>query len=619
MKINFRGFAAAATMGLAAVCFVMIGSCEEGDSDSPGTVTDLSYFWRADALVWNGMVGVGAANGPADTRLLAWVATGDNDYEGQASLYDVRFVRSSDVARWGYADGASALIDYWDSALQVTGEPFPANSGALEQLFLPFIDPGSTIWLALKVYDEIGLESSMSNILGPLRLRRLMVPTRTGPGQIAAGFGTSLSSAGDVNLDGFLDIVLGSPAEGKVVIILNAGNQALINYRANTQGIFVLSAPGELVPTMTITGMAADEFGAAVSGGFRLNVDDLHDVAAGAPGFDPGGLTDAGAVFIYLGRFTLPPIISASLVDITITGQAAGDRFGAAISPGSDLNLDATDEILVGAPNAGGVGSVYVLSGSGMASGSASQALAIIKGEGAGDQFGSVVSSIQDVNGDGISDIAIGAPFHDEPGMADAGAVYIFYGGDSGVIGFKRLGLGQGVIDLSVAKADVTIRGSAPGRRFGKAITAGGDLAGDLDPIFDFAVSGGNTVYVFFGGPFGAVPFPLTGSNVEGLDINASAKLLGTAGQQFGAAIIGPGDLNRDGISDLVVGAPGADACYVYPGPIINGMTFKEIILAPVSKTGFGSSLAGPGDTNLDGIADLLIGAPTGGEAYFSF
>ena len=93
----FRALAAASIMVLGAAWLIMGVSCAEGDEDSPGAVSDLNYFWQADALVWNGRVSAGSALGPADTRLLAWTAPGDDDYDGQSSLYDLRFVTVSDT------------------------------------------------------------------------------------------------------------------------------------------------------------------------------------------------------------------------------------------------------------------------------------------------------------------------------------------------------------------------------------------------------------------------------------------------------------------------------------------------------------------------------------------
>jgi hypothetical protein len=608
VKERGRRFIAATLAALSMAAAMAGGSCADGDDHPPGRVGDLNYFWIADALFFNGRVSQGDTTGLADTRILAWAASGDDRYSGEASLYDIRYVTAEYVAQLGVADGAVALQSFWDQASQLFGEPGPRKAGRLEQFFLPRIDPGDTVWFAMRVVDEIGQESKTSNVAGPLHIRRLNIPVRPRPGDTVDGFGRALAGAGDLNADGYPDMLLGSTGEGTVAVVLGGANNTLINYQPNAQEISVLAAAPELTPAMSLIGDTADEFGASLAGLFNLNGDDLNDMGAGAPGLDDGVTAEAGAVFVYYGRASLPGSLSANSVDVIIKGEAAGDRFGASLSTAFELDTDGRHEFLAGAPGAYGAGAVYVFRGAGLASGTASSATALIKGEAAGDNFGAAAAVIGDVNGDGFQDFAAGAPDRDEPGAAAAGAVYVFYGGGDGVAGFAGIAAGGTVmIDLASAGADVTIRGSAPGRRFGKRITSCGNLAGSADMNFDFAVSGGDTVYVFFGGAL-----------MDGLDVSASARL-SVAGEEFGAAIMGPGDLDRDGVDDLMVGAPGADAVYIFKGPVVHGAAPDERIDAALGGARFGASLAGTGDVNFDGFVDFLIGAPLSGEANFVF
>lgn len=581
---------------------------------------DLHFFWRADALVWNGRVSEGNTTGLADTRILAWTAPGDDGRDGNASLYDVRYVTSADIAALGAADAQSALIGYWDNLRKLTGEPDPNDAGNLEQIFLPAISPDDTVWFAMRAVDEVGQESVVSNIAGPFRVRRLAAPLRPRTGDTVTDYGTPMAGPGDVNGDNYRDMLLGSPGEGSITVIKGGGNLNLLRGLWNAQGVYVYRAIAELTPVTTIAGNIADLFGASAAGLFNQNGDVLMDIGAGAPDFSVGATVEQGAAYVFYGRVIMPAALSASSVDVIITGDAAGDHFGSSLSPAFDLDGDGRDEFMVSSPDAYGTGAAYVFRGLGLVSGAASNALAIIKGEAAGDEFGTVLSTIGDVNGDGYPDVAVGAPLHDEPGAVAAGAVYVFYGGENGVAGFAGLAFGQTVVvDLSATRADVTIRGTEAGRMFGKAISAGGNLAGDLDAAYDFAVSGGDTVYVFFGGAAAAVPFPLAGSSVEGADVNASARLSGVPGEEFGAALLGVGDINLDHTDDLLVGAPGADKCYLFPGPIVNGMAAEESIEGDVAGHRFGAALAGTGDVNYDGFNDLMIGAPLAGQAYFIF
>ena len=139
--------------------FVAGQSCAEGDDEKPGTVTDLNFFWRADALLWNGRVQVGDTSGLADTRVLAWRAPGEDGSDGKTSLYDVRYVKAEDLAFWGLADARSFFVNFWEDARRFYGESNPRKAGSLEQLFLPRLSPGDTVWFALRSYDEIGQES----------------------------------------------------------------------------------------------------------------------------------------------------------------------------------------------------------------------------------------------------------------------------------------------------------------------------------------------------------------------------------------------------------------------------------------------------------------------------
>lgn len=602
----------------AAVALMILAGCGEGDVTKPGRVRDLNFFFSADALIFDGRVKVGDTAGEPDTRLLAWTAPGDDGFEGQAALYDLRYLKATDLERLGVSDPERAMIDHWDKARQIYGEPYPRKGGELEQLLLPRMSPGDTLWFALRAVSKVARESKISNLAGPFRAPWLQLPLRPEPGMTALDYGLQVRGAGDVDNDEHTDFLIASPGQGTVTLTRGQKTRDLIRHQKNINGIPVLTMLPELVPTMTIIGDPADEFGASISGGHRLNDDKRSDFAVGAPGFDPGSAVNAGAVFVFYGRKDMPETLDASLADVILYGEA-GDRFGEALARGLDLVRDGFGELLVGAPDAfGTAGAVYVFRGKHLASGPASSAVLVIKGEAPGDRFGEVIANIGDVNGDGIPDFAVGAPGRSEGGLADAGAVYVFYGGDAGVAEFTTNRASHLTLDLSATPADVTIRGSAAGRRFGSAITAGGNLAGDQNGTTDFAVSGGDTVYIFFGGLDRPLSFPFSGSAVEGEDGHASVQLAGAPGEDFGFAIAGVGDLDGDGVDDLAVCAPGADACYLFRGRIVAGSQPAWTLLGPAGS-GFGTSVAATGDSNRDGSPDLLIGAPLLGEAYFTF
>jgi len=605
--------AALVALPLVLVC-VLSGACVEGDDEEPGAVSDLAFFFKADALAWNGKVTEGDTAGTPDTRILAWTSTGDDKRDGEASLYDIRYFKQSELDELG-KDARSAFYEFWGRAGILRNEPCPGEAGELEQFFLPRLDTGETVWFAMKVKDEVGNISDISNIEGPVRIRRLSVPVRPAAGGTAFGFGAALAAAADVNNDFLQDMLVGAPSQGKAVLVLGRSNDSLVARRANLNGISVLSAVPELTPAFTLVGEGAEEFGADVAGLYDLNGDEFDDMGVGAPGLDRGATVDAGAVYVKFGSDVLPSTLSADSVDVIIRGDEDGGMLGYALAPAFDLDQDTRPEFMAGAPGAFGTGAVYVFKGQGLVSGDASSAFVIIKGEALGDSLGAALSSVGDVNGDGVRDLAVAAPYHN----GGAGAVYVFYGGDAGALNWPALPAGGTVFDLATRKADVTIRGTGAGARFGKALSAGGNLAGDSDLAFDFAVSADDKVYVFFGGASGAVPFPAAGSSVEALDSDASAVLSGAAGEEFGADIAGAGDLNGDGISDLVVGAPGAEQCRIFRGPVTHSSLPDDFMLSPAAGSDFCRGLAGVGDLNLDGFADVLVGAPLAGQAFLSF
>lgn len=603
-------------------CLLLAAGCAEGDDEDPARIKDLHFFEIADNLIRGNRVSSGNTVKQPDTRMLAWTAPGDDGYDGKASLYDIRYIKQDDLERWGMDDAGRAMEKKWDDARELRGEDYPRKGGSLEQLLLPRISAGETLWFAMRTSDEVGHRPGISNVAGPFRIPILEIPLREAAGQTVDGYGRAVSSAGDVNGDEVTDFLVGNTVSGRVTLTAGVKISGLFEKTPNVHGVKALSVITGLSPFMTVKGNTADGFGSAVSGIHRINDDSISDVAAGAPAYDGG----KGAVYVFYGSKDLPQTMDADTLEgktgspsgRLLTGEASGDNFGSAVSPAFDLDLDENAEFIVGAPGAFGTGAVYVFRGKDLASGSASQALLTIKGEQAGDEFGAVVSSISDVNGDEIPDIAVGAPGHD----GDKGAVYVFYGGDAGAARFQSISPGPAVLDPASTPADVTIRGTISGGRFGKAVAAGGNLSGTEDAYYDFAVSGGSTVYVFFGGVSSLIPFPLQGSAVEGVDNEASARLSGPPGEDFSADIAGVGDINHDGRDDLLVGAPAASRCYLYTGPVTEGMAWSDpevMTFEGETGSGFGFQVSGVGDANKDGFDDFLVGAPYLGIGYYRF
>ena len=185
----------------------------------------------------------------------------------------------------------------------------------------------------------------------------------------------------------------------------------------------------EAITERFFTGQAAgDRFGISVSTAGDVNGDGYSDIIVGAPFNDAGG-NDAGRAYIYFGGTSMD-----NIADVIMTGEAADDRFGFPVSTAGDVNGDGYNDVIVGAifNDAGGntAGRAYIYFGGTSMDNNVDVTMT---GEAAGDFFGISVSTAGDVNGDGYSDVIVGAYFNDAGG-SDAGRAYIYFGGHQWII-----------------------------------------------------------------------------------------------------------------------------------------------------------------------------------------
>jgi hypothetical protein len=391
-------------------------------------------------------------------------------------------------------------------------------------------------------------------------------------------FGTSVSYAGDVNGDGFSDVICGAP------------NNDAAGTNAGRAYVYLGSNPMNTTADLTITGAAANDiFGYSVSGNGDVNGDGYSDVVSGAPLNDAGG-SYSGSVYVYFGGATLD-----NTVDVTLAGMT-GENFGHSVSIQGDLNGDGYSDILAGAPNNGAVftdaGRTYVYYG-----GSSVDNIrdVMFSGENSLDNLGFKVAYAGDVNGDGYTDILAGAPFNNAGGTA-AGKVYLYMNSMTGS-------------DI----ADEYFTGSAAYDGLGCSVSGAGDVNGDgysdlIVGALDYNSSQG-IAYIFFGGSV--------------LDNTADVTMIGEAAiDYFGQAVSRAGDVNSDGFADVIVGASGNDAggstagrAYIYFGGASMNNSADVVITGAAAFDNLGWSVASAGDVNGDGYSDVVIGVP-GDNAY---
>jgi Ca2+-binding RTX toxin-like protein len=385
--------------------------------------------------------------------------------------------------------------------------------------------------------------------------------------------GRSVACAGDVNGDGFDDLIVGAPradtagnakpyaGESYVIFGTDTGFGASLDLAALTpaQGFVIFGAD------------AYDQAGISVSSAGDVNGDGFDDLIVGAYGGDAAGnaKSNAGESYVIFGSgagfgasIDLAALTPAQ--GFVIVGADTYDSiFGISVSSAGDVNGDGFDDLIVGAPGADAAGNAksyagesYVVFGSGAGFGASIDLAAltptqgfVIFGADAGDFAGGSVSSAGDVNGDGFDDLIVGAGGGDAAGDAksDAGESYVIFGTDTG------FGLSLDLATLTPSQGFVIYGADAYDGSGGIAVSAAGDVNGDG---FDdwtigapFADAAGNAKesagesYVIYGGDFnGGVVF----AGTSGAD-----NLIGTAA----AEIFVGGQAN-----DTLVGNGGADA-----------------------------------------------------------
>ena len=377
--------------------------------------------------------------------------------------------------------------------------------------------------------------------------------------------GRTVAGAEDVDGDGVPDLMVGTPVSSPggrpyagTVLVFSGATGGLLHRFDGQNG--------------------HDHLGSSIAGAGDLDGDGLADLIVGVAEADPFGLPDAGTTLVISGSSGTPLH--------SLHGGAMGDKFGKAVANAGDVDGDGVNDLIVGAPmrNVGvytWAGSAYVYSGA--------TGLLIHQFDGAafGGFFGESVAGAGDVDGDGLADLVVGAWFTDPGGKPEAGSVFVYSGATGNLLH--------------------RFDGFAMGDRLGTSVAGAGDFDGDGSPdvvagayrASPFVLPAPGSAYVFSG---------TTGALLAQFDGESNLDW-------FGYRVGNAGDVNGDGLTDLIVsgkentllnGPTYAGTAFVYSGSSGDLLCRFD---GTASGERMGTSVACAGDLDGDGLDDLIVGA----------
>lgn len=383
-------------------------------------------------------------------------------------------------------------------------------------------------------------------------------------------FGFSVSTAGDVNDDGFSDVVIGIPGYDRFngsSYWYDAGQ--VIVYHGSADGLHT-SGTGSVMG-----GAEGEQLGRAVSTAGDVNGDGFSDVIVGTRFYDNGTVTDVGRAQVFTGGPDGIGILPAAYW--TCFGEAAASEFGYSVATAGDVNGDGYSDVIIGAKyfanGESGEGKVYVFHGPSLGTVPAWS----VEGGKEAAFLGQSVATAGDVNGDGYADVIVGAYGYTND-LTKEGRAYVYAGSASG-LGASPYWTGEG----NNAYAE-----------YGVSVSTAGDVNGDgySDVIVGAWKWEDNNLqkgasYVYLGGP-------------DGL-----ASTSGWTPPSYGVRAITAGDVNADGYSDTLAFQDGS--LRVYPGSSTGpGSTYYGPFVGDDSS--FANSAASAGDVNGDGYDDIIVG-----------
>ncbi|MBW2542445.1 MAG: FG-GAP repeat protein [Deltaproteobacteria bacterium] len=402
--------------------------------------------------------------------------------------------------------------------------------------------------------------------------------------QLYSNLGVSVAAAGDVNGDGYADVIVGAH-------LYDAGEVdegAAFVFLGSADGIVANGNPANADSQLESNKPEA-QMGWSVAGAGDVNGDGYADVIVGAYTytrlFFPDPIqTEAGAAFIFLGSASgIVANGTPQNADTQIISDRADSWLGYAVAGAGDIDDDGYADVIVGAPSYNvGPGSdpqqvkksgavfIYHGSASGVSGGGPASADTQLKArdDQLGSFFGRSVAGAGDVNDDGYADVIVGAVQY-EAGEIEEGAAFVFHGSAGGIANG----------DLTTAAAQ--LESDQEYAKLGQSVAGAGDINGDgyADVIvgayrYDAGENEEGAAFIFFGGASGIV----ANGNPANADVQLESNL---EWAWLGWSVAGAGDVNDDGAPDVIVGAPVFDEGQLKEGAAFVFLSDPTLVVVP--------------------------------------